>query len=151
MTATLQAVDRKTLAHDFGNLLKGRADDAFITSHVKQIMAPAALTAYPANGSVASLVFGLQISCQITNGKQFQDWIWGAALPGGGALFGDVYTNDIKKLYAATTQVIATFTPVYTAFYWLDASNTNLGYFQAGSISTVAGSAAGPASPSDWS
>jgi hypothetical protein len=117
---------------------------------VKQQSAAYGWTKYPATGSVASLVFGLKIACQITNGKQFQKWIWGAAIPGGGALFGDVYTNDLNSLYNNVASVAATFTSVYTAFYWYDANGFLLGEFQAGSISTVSGAAGASCSPSDW-
>jgi hypothetical protein len=90
----------------------------------------------------------MKCQCNITNGKSFNGTSWGIAFPGGGALFGDVYTDNIALLYSNTTNFAFTATPLYTAFYFKDANGNVLGHFQAGSVSTVAGAGGGDGS---WS
>ena len=107
-----------------------------------------ASTAYPAHGSVASLVFYLKVQVVINDGKTFDGDAWGLAFPGGGALFGDVYTDDLNALYSNTVSFAITATPVYTAVYFFDGGSSLLGHFQAGSVSTVGGSGGGKGS---WS
>lgn len=104
-----------------------------------QLMATSAL---PANGSLASLLLYVKAQCNINGGKSFNGSAWGISFPGGGALFGDVYLADgvsVNDLYAKTGSFKFTATPVYTAFYFYDASDNLLGHFQAGSVSTVTG------------
>lgn len=108
-------------------------------------------TAYPANGSLASLLLYVKAQCNISGGKTFNGSAWGASFPGGGALFGDVYlvnASTLDELYSRTTTFAFTATPVYTAFYFGDSRETLLGHFQAGSVSTVTGAGKGSGS---WS
>jgi len=105
-----------------------------------------AATAYPANGSLASLIFYVKAQCNINGGKSFNGNAWGVSFPGGGALFGDVYLANaptLAELYRRTTSFTFTATPVYTAFYFFDSGSTLLGHFQAGSVSTVTGTGGG--------
>lgn len=105
-----------------------------------------AATAYPANGSLASLLFYVKAQCNINGGKSFNGSAWGVAFPGGGALFGDVYlagASDLNQLYSRTGSFKFTATPVYTAFYFYDSQDTLLGHFQAGSVSIVTGGGGG--------
>ena len=105
-----------------------------------------AATAYSANGSLASLVLYVKAQCNINGGKTFNGSAWGVSFPGGGALFGDVYLVDgvtLDQLYSKTGAFKFTATPVYTAFYFYDASDNLLGHFQAGSVSTVTGGGGG--------
>ena len=144
------------LASDFKEHFTGTLSNDVVESTVKSLenvtepMLKAA-TAYGANGSLASLVFYVKAQCNITGGKTFDGSAWGVAFPGGGALFGDVYlagASSLNDLYARTSSFTFTATPVYTAFYFFDSSNTLLGHFQAGSVSTVAGTGGGSGS---WS
>jgi hypothetical protein len=140
--STAPKVDKKQLADDLKTILKGKIDDSTIANILKGVP-EASNTAYPATGSVASLVFYVKCQCTITGGKTFNGSIWGLAFPGGGALFGDVYTDNISALYANTTSFVLTATPVYTAFYFNDKYGNGLGSFQAGSVSTVVGGGGG--------
>jgi hypothetical protein len=128
------------LAHDYTNMIGAALKPAQLAANIKSL---AAATSYPANGSIASIVFWTQVSCDVTGGKSFLGKAWGIGTPGGGALIGDVYTDDINKLYADTTDFIVTPLPVYTAIYFKDKNGSLLGHFQAGSVSTVAGTFGG--------
>ena len=108
-----------------------------------QQQAAAADTGYSANGSVWSAVIYMGWQVQVSGGKTFNGRSWGIAFPGGGALFGDVYTDDIDALYANTETFAFTATPVYTALYFFDSDHSLLGHFQAGSVSTVTGTGGG--------
>jgi hypothetical protein len=139
------AISKKQLAADFRQVMQGRASDVLINATEKGLEA---YTGYAANGSVASIVIYQSCQCAITNGRTFNGKSWGLSFPGGGALFGTVYTDDINRLYSQTTNFAFTGTPVYTAFYFYDDAGNLLGTFQAGSISTATGGGHGSGS---WS
>ncbi len=146
MSAKPEEITRKR-ADDFKASFKGKVADEVITNTVNKLLKVGA-TAYPATGSVASIVIWMRWQVQVTKGKQFNGDSWGIAFPGGGALFGDVYTDDIGALYANTATFAFTATPVYTALYFYDSNHNLLGSFQAGSVSTVTGTGGGNGS---WS
>ena len=142
-----QEVSREIVAHDFQTAMTGKLDDATISSVKKQILS--ASTAYPANGSVASMIFYLQFQVTVKNGgKTFNGKGGGISSPGGGALFGDVYTDDINRLYANTVSMQFNCAFAYTSILFFDKSSNLLGSFQSGSVSTVAGVGGGSGS---WS
>lgn len=105
-------------------------------------------TAYPANGSVASFIFYFVFQVTVKSGKQFNGKGGGISTPGGGALFGDVYTDDIERLYRDTVSFQFNCTPVYTNLNFFDKHSNFLGSFQSGSVSTVTGTGGGNGS---WS
>jgi Rhodococcus equi virulence-associated protein len=139
-------VNGEQISKDVSSLLQGKVQQSSIDSSV-QVLA-SSNTAYSANGSVASLIFYMKCQCTIKGGKTFNGSAWGVSFPGGGALFGDVYTNDINALYANTVSFTLVCTPVYTTFIFNDVNGNALGSFQAGSISTVSGTGGGSGS---WS
>lgn len=113
----------------------------------KLVAAEAALlstqTAYPANGSVASFIFYFVFQVTVKSGKQFNGKGGGISTPGGGALFGDVYSDDINRLYRDTVSFQFNCTPVYTNLNFFDKHSNFLGSFQSGSVSTVTGTGGG--------
>ena len=139
-------VSGEQISKDVSSLLQGKVQQSSIDSSV-QVLA-SSNTAYGANGSIASLIFYMKCQCTINGGKTFNGSAWGVSFPGGGALFGDVYTNDINALYANTVSFTLVCTPVYTTFIFNDVNGNALGSFQAGSISTVSGTGGGSGS---WS
>ncbi len=151
MTDTVTEIDRDLVASDFRELFKDQLPPeaienvaAHLASAPKADLAAAATTAYPANGSIASLILYTKCQCVIKNGgKTFNGSTWGVAFPGGGALFGDVYTDDINKMYSKTSSFALAATPVYTSFIFMDDSGNALGSFQAGSVSIVTGTGGG--------
>jgi hypothetical protein len=139
------------LADDFKQHFTGKLSEDAVKSAVEIIgkiteTELKSATAYPANGSLASLIFYVKAQCNINGGKSFNGNAWGISFPGGGALFGDVYlagAATLDELYGRTTSFTFTATPVYTAFYFFDSGSTLLGHFQAGSVSTVTGTGGG--------
>jgi hypothetical protein len=129
------------IAKDFRDDMQGKLDDDKIEAAAAKLAATT--TAYPANGSVASFIFYLRFRVDVSGGKSFQGDAGGITTPGGGALFGDVYTDDINRLYSDTHSFQFTATPVYTALLFFDSHSNLLGHFQAGAVSIVAGTGGG--------
>jgi hypothetical protein len=147
MTALIASPE--ILAHDFATSVHGALEQDQIDATVKALLASAAATAYPATGSVASLLFYLKFQVNVKGGgKTFDGNAGGISTPGGGALFGDVYTDDIKRLYAKTASFQFNATPVYLNINFFDGSSNFLGHLQSGGISTVLGTGGGSGS---WS
>jgi len=141
-------IDVKGLvAHDFRTAMHGKVADADLDQVVNDLMTTTA--SYPATGSVASFIFYLKFQVQVKNGgKTFNGNAGGLSSPGGGALIGDVYTDDINALYANTVSFEFQGTPVYLSMLFFDNKSKLLGHFQAGAVSTVLGFGGGKGS---WS
>jgi hypothetical protein len=105
--------------------------------------ASSATTAYAANGSVASLIFYQKWQVAIKGGKTFNGNAGGISTPGGGALFGTVYTSDINRLYNDTRSFSFNSASVYINVLFYDKHSNYLGTFQAGGVSTVVGTGGG--------
>lgn len=152
MSTVLDTNVRGQMAEDFRNMFAGKLPEAVIESAVAQIHgAPkaslaATTSSYSANGSIAALLIWMRCQCTINGGKTFTGDSWGIAFPGGGALFGDVYTSDLNALYANTKSFALVATPVYTSFTFFDGNSNSLGTFQAGSVSVTAGTGGGSGS-----
>ena len=146
--AVQQKVNREDVANDFQTAMTGKLDDQVISSVKKQLLA--ATTSYPAHGSVASFIFYLQFQISITSpgGKTFNGKGGGFSTPGGGALYGDVYTDDINRLYSSTVSMQFNCAFAYTSVLFFDGNSNLLGHFESGSVSTVAGVGGGSGS---WS
>lgn len=144
------------LADDFKENYTGELnEDAVnhIVEGLKKITASKLKTAtsYPAHGSLYSIIFYIGVQCTINGGKTFDGKAWGASTPGGGALYGDVYLENastLDELYTRTSDFTFVAAIAYTTVIFLDSNATVLGHFQAGSVSTVAGSGGGSGS---WS
>ncbi len=141
-----QIVSREIIAHEFMVATHGKLDPERIDAAMAAITA--ADTSFPANGSVASFIFYLQFQVNVTGGKSFNGKAGGVSSPGGGALIGDLYTDDIDRLYRDTVSFEFQATPVYTSLLFFDSDSNLLGHFQAGAVSTVAGVGGGSGS---WS
>jgi hypothetical protein len=127
--------------------MHGKVADADLDQVVNDLMTTTA--SYPASGSVASAIFYLKFQVQVKNGgKTFNGDAGGVSFPGGGALFGDVYTDNINALYANTVSFEFQGTPVYLSILFFDNKSKLLGHFQAGAVSTVIGIGGGKGS---WS
>lgn len=97
---------------------------------------------YHATGSITSLLFyfELEVNC---DGDVFKGTAYGFGTPGAGALFGDIYTNDINKLYSETESFNFVATNVYTTIIFHSRNNEVLGTLQTGAVSTVDGTGGG--------
>ena len=142
------AVSREIIAHDFMMSTHSKLDEEKIEANVATLLNTTA--SYPANGSVASLIFYLKFQVQITSdgGETFNGNAGGVSSPGGGALFGDVYTDDLNRLYRDTVSFEFQGTPVYLSILFFDGDSNLLGHFQAGAVSTVLGVGGGKG---EWS
>jgi Rhodococcus equi virulence-associated protein len=145
MSSSVESIDRATIAEDFRGQFADTLPAEVIDSAAAHLeSAPQAATAsYPAKGSIASMIVWMRCECRVDGGKQFTGDSWGISFPGGGALFGDVYTDDLNALYANTRSFALAATPVYTSFVFFDDNHSPLGSFQAGSVSTVSGTGGG--------
>lgn len=144
------------LADNFKEQFTGKLSDDFVRSTVESLEKITesqlkAATAHGATGALASLIVYVKGQCNIKGGKSFNGSAFGVSFPGGGALFGDVYlagAPTLDQLYRRTTDWAFVAELAYTAFYFFDSKRNLLGHFQAGSVSTVAGSGTGSGS---WS
>ena len=102
--ATVTGTDiRVRIAEDFGTMFIGKVPESALAATMESIATmPKAETAYPANGAIASILFWLHCRCNIDGGKIFEGDAFGLAVPGGSALFGDVYTDNLARLYSQT-------------------------------------------------
>lgn len=143
---THNPVDTNIVAHDFLVAMHGKLEQEKIDAAVTSLKATTAK--YAATGSVASLIFYLKFQVSIKGGKTFDGNAGGASSPGGGALFGDVYTDDLDRLYRDTVSFEFNATPVYLSILFFDGNSNLLGHFQSGAISTVLGIGGGKG---EWS
>ena len=139
--SSLTPADRQQIAKDFTAAVSGRMDQSLTAEATKSLSATT--SAYPAHGSIASLILYEKVQVVVDNGKTFDGNAWGVATPGGGALFGNVYTDDINALYSKTETFMIIGTPVYLTVIFFDKDHHALGSFQAGGISTVTGTGGG--------
>lgn len=137
--ADIKKVSGEILAHDFRLLNHGKLEEEQLIAGETMLMNYTNEAHYNANGSVASMIFYLKFQVNIDNGKSFNGNAGGVSNPGGGALIGDVYTNDLNRLYRDTVSFEFNCTPVYTSLLFFDQHSHLLGHFQSGSISTIAG------------
>jgi hypothetical protein len=135
---TTLTVTPEIIAHDFAMSMYATMDQDKIDAAIDRLLSPTA-TVYPATGSVASMIFYLQFQVVITDGKSFAGKAGGLTTPGGGALFGDVYTDDLNRLYSNCVSFEFNATPVYLNINFFDGKSNFLGHLQAGGISTVLG------------
>jgi Rhodococcus equi virulence-associated protein len=144
--SSTEVASKETIANDFSTKWEGKLDQEKIDAAVNKIQAD--VTSYPAQGALASMIFYVKCSVTVDSGKTFDGNAGGAFTPGGGALFGDVYTDDINKLYGNTVSFQLTATPVYVYVLFFDGNSNLLGHFQSGAVSTVTGVGGGTGS---WS
>jgi len=137
LTPAPTPIDKKIIAQEFAARAKGKLEPEKIDSITRSLVAQT--TAYPATGSVASMIFYLKFQVNVTGGESFNGNAGGISTPGGGALFGDVYTDNLPNLYANTVSFEFQGTNVYLSILFFDGNSNLLGHFQAGAVSTVTG------------
>jgi len=107
-------------------------------------------TAYAANGAIVSGVFWVQVTVNDWDGqpKSYTGEGGGVFTPGGGALIGAVYTDDLDGLLANTSRFEVNAAAAYPSIVFFDDDSNCLGSYQSGSVSTVVGIGGGKGS---WS
>jgi hypothetical protein len=137
-----QSVSKDVIANDFRTSAQSKLGPEVLDAAVKTLQDTA--TKKHATGSIMSLIFYLQITVDCKDDdRHFVGNVGGISTPGGGALIGDIYSDDFEKLYNNTNVIQFTATPVYTCVIFFDSESHVLGHFQAGAISTVAGTGGG--------
>ncbi|MBL0888742.1 VapA/VapB family virulence-associated protein [Myceligenerans indicum] len=135
-------MDRNLIAEQFSARMAGRLDQQKIDTAVRAIRTTT--TAYPASGSVASLIQYLTVEVQIQNGKEFNGVGGpGATSPFGAAMYGYVHTEDLSRLYAKTEMYEILVTSMYASIMFFDGDANFLGYFGSGALTIESGSAEG--------
>ena len=137
---------RTTVAQDFAETMSGKLPQDKLDAAVQALTGPAA--SYSANGSVACAIFYMRVQVQVSGGKTFDGNAGALGTAGGGANFGDVYTNDINRLYADTVSFQVNSTPVYFNVNFFDSNSNFLGSYQSGAVSVCVGTGGGTGS---WS
>jgi hypothetical protein len=138
--STAEPVDRERIASDFRTQMEGKLDPAQIDAGAAAITA--AGQSYPATLTVDDVGTW---RVQVQGGKLFT----GRAIKGvAGPVGGDVYTNDIQRLYSDTTTFYYGVSPAYVTLIFFDSSYDVLGTFRAGAASLVSGVGGGKGS---WS
>jgi hypothetical protein len=107
-------------------------------------------TAYAADGAIVSGVFWVQVNVNDWDGqaKSYVGEGGGVFTPGGGALIGAVYTDDLDGLLANASRFEVNAAAAYTSIVFFDDDSNCLGSYQSGSVSTVVGIGGGKGS---WS
>lgn len=144
----MSEIDLDTVANDFRDKWNGILPAEKLEHAIDLLTSDS--TAYPADGEIVSLIFYLKFRVDIKEdgGKSFNGNAGGASTPGGGALFGNVYTDDLDALYANTVSFEFQATSVYLSILFFDSDSHLLGHFECGALSTVNGVGGGSGS---WS
>jgi hypothetical protein len=99
---------------------------------------------YPATGSFVSAVIYYHFWVNLTDqNKQFNGNAGGVGVPGGGAMVGDVYTDDLDRLIKETKNFQFGTTPLYFELTFFTDGHDYLGTFQAGGIGIALGTGGG--------
>lgn len=138
----------EAVARDFAKNYKNKLEDDKIEEITSQLQSDVT-EVYPAHGAVVSMIFYFKVQVSIDDTDDvFNGSGGGVSTPGGGALIGDVYTDDLDILLANTVSFECNMTSVYTSVLFFDSDSNLLGNFEAGSISTTNGIMGGEGS---WS
>lgn len=131
------------IAQDFYNNFQGKLEDEKLDQVVQEIKCTE--NKYHTQGSLINWVvyFRVTVGAYFDVKKQFTGNGGGLGFPGTQALIGDLYTNDLERLYRDTDSFEVNVTPVYTSVLFFDKSSRLLGHYQAGAVSTPTGGIGG--------
>ncbi len=139
---TQEKVSRELIANDFRKSAQSQLSSEALNAAAKTLRETSA--SKRATGSIMSMIFYLQITVDSPDDhRNFIGNVGGISTPGGGALIGDIYSDDFEKLYNNTNVIQFTAAPGYTCVIFFDSESHVLGSFQAGAVSTVAGTGGG--------
>lgn len=130
------------IAIDFENKYRGKMDDNEIKETTSKILK--SKNSYSATGSIAGGIVYVDVSVSLKDTKgEFKGHDWGPFSPGAGALFGDVYTDDLDALLKDTITNEVNAIAVYTSILFFGPNRKFLGHFQSGGVSTILGFGSG--------
>lgn len=146
-------ISKETLINDFRNMYAEKLPAEVTKETIAAINRQS--NSYYATGKIASMVFYTKVSVEVKKPDDgsyrqgaFIGDAGGIALLGGGGLWGDVYTDNLERLYRDTVSFAFTATPVYTAVYFYNSESELLGHYQAGALSILNTGAGG--GPGHW-
>ncbi|QEN89292.1 VapA/VapB family virulence-associated protein [Labrys sp. KNU-23] len=142
--------DPNLAAREFANSMAGLLAQDQINAATADMLGAAAANQYPAKCSIISAIFYLRFTIEVTADrgygrvlKTFTGNAGGISSPGGGALFGTVFTNDINRLYAETVSFQFNSSPVMLNVNFFSKGHAFLGNYMSGGVSTVGGTGGG--------
>lgn len=91
----------------------------------------------------AAVYFRITVGPSDAVKKQFTGNGGGAGWPGTAALIGDLYTDDLEKLYRDTCSFELNIAATYTSVLFFDNKSRLLGHYQAGAVTTSFGGLGG--------
>jgi hypothetical protein len=137
-------IDRAAVANNLQEVFKGKISDESLAGMKKNVTA-AFKNSYYATGSYICALFYFRITIDLTSPvtKQFVGNAGGIGLPGGGGMWGDIYTDDLNALISNTVSFQFTATPVFFNVNFFDGSSNLLGTYVAGALSVSPGTGGG--------
>jgi hypothetical protein len=125
-----EEVCNEIISNDFYYDMNGKMDQGLIQLAKNIILGRT--TSYSAEVS-----FDGNFEVNIDNGKSFYATDLYSLVFGGGVFFGDVYTDDLNRLYRDTVSFEFKNTAIYLSLIFFDRNSNHLGTFQCGAFSSV--------------
>lgn len=143
MSTTTASVDRAQVVRDFEAAMKGKLDQEKLDAAIRQMRA--ADTSYTAEAIETSVIFYMKWLVKITTseGRNFNGNAGGFSTAGGGGSWGDVFTDDLARLYDKTDSFSFFTGPGYVTVQFWDKHSNFLGHFEGGAFSTAVGAGGG--------
>jgi Rhodococcus equi virulence-associated protein len=135
MNATRDLIREEIIAKD--SSLSSENIDAIVES-----LLPKA-NRYPAMASAISFIVYLRFQIEITGMRTFRGQGGGLSAPGFGTYWGDVYTDDLSRLYQDTVSFEFQVVAAYISILCFDKNSNYLGSFQGGGAGTIVAAVGG--------
>jgi hypothetical protein len=123
------------VAKELAGALQGKLPQDKLDATLAALKAPA--TTYPCIATIICLIFYMRVAIAITGGKSFSGNAGGICLPPGGTGGGQVYTNDINKLYKDTVSFALVTAAAYLHVTFYDKDSNILGTAECGGAYTA--------------
>lgn len=139
-------VTNDMIAHAFLTANKGAYDAHKLEAALKNIMTS---QSYHANGDVTSYIFYINVHLTVVSAqdkKNFSGKGGGASTPGSNTVFGDIYTDDLDRLFKKTVSFEFNAATAYFSVLFFDGSSNLLGHFQSGALGFMFGMGGGSGS-----
>jgi hypothetical protein len=134
------ALDEDTVAQALRDHLQGKLEDDKLDAAVSSLAAQT--ESYRTSGNVISGIVYLRFTLDLS-AKRFIGDAGGLSTPGGGALIGAIYTDDLDRLFNNTRSFSFVGTVGYLVMYFYDSNHALLGTGQFGAVSIVSGAGGG--------
>lgn len=98
---------------------------------------------YQAHASLVAIIFWARIHVTVVGGKSVIGDGGGVYTPGGGGIWGNLYTSDIERLYRDSYSYQMSATAFYMGINFFDGNSNYLGSFHGGGLGIVTGTGGG--------